>query len=140
MTTLWIAFGIYIVGIAVVLLIRPANMFQPGGGTWKEFGLSNTGNYTIFPFWMFAILWAIVSYALGMLAITFFASVALRSTALPEPSPVPAATANILTPVSETLPPPTSPQLPGYYIMETPVNGAPRYVYFGTSPPKATNL
>lgn len=137
MTTLWIAFGIYIVGVAIVLLLRPANMFQPGGGTWKEFGLSTTGNYTIFPFWMFAIIWAIVSYALGMIVITFFASIALRSVA---PEPAAATVSSILTPVSKTLPSPTSPQLPGYYIMETPLNEAPRYVYFGSSPPKASNL
>ena len=65
MSVLWFALGIYIVGIAVVLFIRPTDMFSASG--WKEFGLANTSNYTVFPFWMFAIVWAVVSYTVASL-------------------------------------------------------------------------
>jgi hypothetical protein len=54
-------------------------MFRPGG-TWKEFGISSRDNYTVFPFWMFAIVWAVVSFALGNMIHIFFASTVLQST------------------------------------------------------------
>ena len=65
MNVLWFAFGIYIIGIAIVLFLRPNIMFRPGKGTWKEFGISNTGSYTVFPFWLFTLVWAILSYVLA---------------------------------------------------------------------------
>lgn len=140
MSVLWLSFGIYIVGIALVLYIRPAMMFQPGGGTWKEFGLANTGNYTVFPFWMFTIVWAIVSYALATLGSMFFASVALKS------STNTASNLDLFTPVSELpeppvkvpkvkVPKPAVERLPGYYVLESPAIGQPKYVYYGTEPP-----
>ncbi len=78
MSIVWYALAIYIVGIAIVLYVRPAIMFRPGG-TWKEFGLSNQGSYTIFPFWMFALVWAILSYAFANIASLFLASTVLVS-------------------------------------------------------------
>ena len=62
MNVVWYAIGIYVVGVAVVLYVRPAVMFHPGGA-WKEFGVSKEGGYTVFPFWMFAMVWSLVSYA-----------------------------------------------------------------------------
>jgi hypothetical protein len=146
MSVLWLSFGIYIVGIALVLYVRPAMMFQPGGGTWKEFGLANTGNYTVFPFWMFTIIWAIVSYALATLGSMFFASVALKSSS----ANTTASNLDLFTPVSEAPEPPvvkapkvkvpkpaaiTPDRLPGYYVLESPAVGQPKYVYYGTEPP-----
>lgn len=78
MSIVWYALAIYIVGIAIVLYVRPAIMFRPGG-TWKEFGLSNQGSYSIFPFWMFALVWAILSYAFANIASLFLASTVLVS-------------------------------------------------------------
>ncbi len=143
MSVLWLSFGIYIVGIALVLYVRPTMMFQPGGGTWKEFGLANTGNYTVFPFWMFTIVWAIISYALATLGSMFFASVALKS------STNTAANLDLFTPVSELPEPPAvkapkvkvpkpaaiPERLPGYYVLESPAIGQPKYVYYGSEPP-----
>jgi hypothetical protein len=144
MSVLWIAFGIYILGVALVLFIRPDVMFQPGGGTWKEFGLSNTGSYTVFPFWMFALAWAVLSYALATLGSVFFASLALRSTMEPSNN------ISMFTPVSKVEVPEVSPSvpfakaakaaeavasLPGYYVLESPKIGQPKYVYYGTEPP-----
>jgi hypothetical protein len=128
MNTLWFAFGIYIIGIAIVLFLRPAIMFRPGKGTWKEFGISNTGSYTVFPFWLFTLVWAILSYVCATLSTVFFAGIAMKSLN----------TETLITPISKATPPAT--ELPGYYMLETPVAGEPKYVYFGTKPPTLANL
>lgn len=71
MNTLWFAFVIYIAGMAAVLYFRPSLMFD--GGAWKEFGLAKTNNNTtIFPFWMFVILWSITSYVVGTMCVIGF--------------------------------------------------------------------
>jgi hypothetical protein len=78
MTVLWYAIGIYMIGVAVVLYSRPRTMFREDG-MWKEFGLASDTDQTIFPFWMFALIWAILSYAIASLISMFFASIALKS-------------------------------------------------------------
>ena len=147
MTVLWFAFGIYILGIALVLFLRPTMMFRPGNGTWKEFGISNNGSYTVFPFWLFTLVWALLSYVFATLGTVFFAGLALKS--LPKHDGI--------TPISTVEPPTTAStasvgsvasatsvgsiaRAPGYYIFESPKVGAPKYVYFGTSPPTADDL
>lgn len=67
MEILWLAIVFYSIGLGLVLHIRPALMFNENG-TWKEFGYQRDSRYTIFPFWLFAIGWAIVSYALAAAA------------------------------------------------------------------------
>jgi hypothetical protein len=66
MEILWLAILFYSIGLGAVLHFRPALMFAENG-TWKEFGYHRTTStrYTLFPFWLFAIVWAIVSYALA---------------------------------------------------------------------------
>lgn len=66
MEVLWLAILLYSVGLAVVLHLRPALMFH-ANGTWKEFGYQRAteSRYTIFPFWLFAVVWAFVSYAVA---------------------------------------------------------------------------
>jgi hypothetical protein len=55
---------VYLVGITIVLTIKPNFMFTEDG-VWKEFGIGrNPATYTWMPFWLFAILWALVSYIL----------------------------------------------------------------------------
>ena len=61
MHVLFLALTIYLLGVTIVLYLRPALMFHPGG-TWKEFSLNQDPNHTWMPFWLFSILWAIVSY------------------------------------------------------------------------------
>ena len=150
MTVLWLAFGIYIIGVAIVLYVRPNNMFRPGAGTWKEFGLNTTGNYTIFPFWLFTVLWALISYVLATLAAMF-----LASAALPNNMNIPLNNSNIL-PISAassnnfpsaassaqgSAAAPALGKLPGYYILQPAANGnLPQYVYFGTEPPTLANM
>ena len=144
-TTLFLAFGIYIVGVAVILVLRPHFMFGTNG--WKEFGVSKNSQYTVFPFWMFTIVWAISSYALATLGGVVLANMALNSE--------PVFTGSVATPISSVgpnlstpLPMPTnaapsgpSPpsSLPGYYILDR-SKEMPNYIYFGSEPPTITNL
>lgn len=65
MELLWLAIVLYSVGLAVVLYLRPAVMFNENG-TWKEFGYQRDSRHTIFPVWLFIIVWAIISYVLSM--------------------------------------------------------------------------
>jgi hypothetical protein len=134
MTVLWMALGIYIIGVAVILYIRPSIMFRESG--WKEFGLASTGNYTVFPFWMFTFAWAIVAYAMATLGAVFFASAALRSMPNADMQPISKSLPPVLqAPAVPQAPTPTPTQLPGYYVLDTPAMSAPKYVYYGTSPP-----
>ena len=55
---------VYLIGISIVLTIKPNIMFTEDG-VWKEFGIGrNPATHTWMPFWLFAILWAIISYIL----------------------------------------------------------------------------
>ena len=153
MSILWIAIWLYIIGISAVLYFRPPSMFHSENGVWKEFGLGGGELRTVFPFWLFTITWAILSYALATM-ITLFMNTTLNTAmnntlnmnasmdnfnsiahpistmgpSLPPPSlPLPS-----LTP---SIPAPTLTQ-PGYYVLQPPIaNEMPRYVYYGTTPP-----
>jgi hypothetical protein len=53
---------LYLIGISIVLVFRPSLMFTEDG-IWKEFGIGRDPlYYTWLPFWLFAIIWAILSY------------------------------------------------------------------------------
>lgn len=55
---------IYLLGVAIVLIIKPETMFAEDG-TWKEFGIGrNPKTHTWLPFWLFSVLWALISYIL----------------------------------------------------------------------------
>ena len=143
MSVLWFALGIYIISIAVVLFLRPSSMFSASG--WKEFGLANTANYTIFPFWMFAIVWAVVSYAVASLFTLTVASGVDSEEAANINNNM--NLNNFATPVSKVkaapIPAPApspSPTLPGYYILEESVKGPAKYVYYGPNPPTIENI
>lgn len=58
---------VYLAGIAVILFLRPSLMFDRDG-KWKEFGLRRE-DATIFPFWLFCIAWAFVSYFIGRVSV-----------------------------------------------------------------------
>ncbi len=150
MSVLWYAIGIYIVGVAIVLYIRPRTMFRENG-LWREFGLATETEQTIFPFWMFAMIWAILSYALANLISIFFASVALSSTGTTPATSTLSNTSNITPPNASFLQPisghpnmpmaaPMAPTMntkaPGYYILDPYASPAhPRYLYYGPEPP-----
>jgi hypothetical protein len=159
MTVLWYAIGIYMIGVAIVLYLRPRTMFRENG-MWKEFGLATETEQTIFPFWMFSIIWAILSYALANLISIFFASVALKSentttttttNTMPNssfiqpisshPNAMPVVAPQLPTAIQAAMPTTsnlsaTSARVPGYYILDPYANPAhPRYIYYGPDPP-----
>ncbi len=58
---------LYLTGIGVILLIKPAIFFTESGD-WKEFGIGrNPRTYTWLPFWLFCIFWALISYSIVFL-------------------------------------------------------------------------
>jgi hypothetical protein len=140
---------LYLLGISIVLVLKPELMFAKDG-TWKEFGLGrNKHKYTWMPFWLFAIMWAIVSYIIilviasstGLGGVSNNIDVPIQNEII-EPENV---SMKSMTPV---LPPnaprkrPTSTDemKPGYYILdtnETMKRGMPKYIYLG---PEAPNL
>jgi hypothetical protein len=83
MSVLYLALGIYVAVVALVLYIRPSSMFHPENGSWKEFGIDVSRSNTVFPFWMFAIIWAFVSYAIATLLHVGFAHAAMNSSSSP---------------------------------------------------------
>lgn len=159
------AFTIYIFGISAVLFLKPKIMFGEGG-EWKEFGIGRGDRRTVFPFWLFSIFWAFISYGLALVIMSQFAATAVS--AFPEqpamqqiqqPSittaahqiqpqlqqPVPVQMSTTL-PAQQPLPAsfmrPVSSALgiqassPGYYILQSNNLGQSQYVYYGTEPPK----
>jgi hypothetical protein len=78
MSVLYLALGIYVAVVALVLYIRPSSMFHPENGSWKEFGIDVSRSNTVFPFWMFAIIWAFVSYAIATLLHVGFAHASMN--------------------------------------------------------------
>lgn len=139
---------LYLSVIAIVLILKPSFMFTEAGN-WKEFGIGrNPATHTWMPFWLFAVLWALISYTL----VTILFALQSRpgpSTSVKQPS---------LNVVNETLevepeelsPPPslkrgrrargTPTELPdGYYVLNTAATeaagGVPKYVYLGKGLP-----
>ena len=64
---MWVLLGsgmLYLVGISIVLILRPALMFDEEG-VWKEFRIGgDSRRHTWMPFWLFAILWEVTSFVL----------------------------------------------------------------------------
>ena len=69
---------LYLAGIAGILYFRPSLMFQKNG-QWKEFAIRNGETTTVFPFWMFCILWAVVSFLIVQVVISYGSSSASLS-------------------------------------------------------------
>jgi hypothetical protein len=149
MGTFWYSLILYILGVSLVLFIRPAFMFHPDG-TWKEFGMSNMAGHTMFPFWMFALVWAILSFAGANLIQIFLASTALQSISQPvvqHEAILQPITSNPNVQVAAPTPNLTFGNLqsamnkvPGYYVMDRLIQPEPRYIYWGPEPPSTSDL
>ena len=144
MEIIWVAIVIYSAGLAAVLYLRPALMFNENG-KWKEFGYNRDSRHTIFPFWLFAIVWAFLSYALAAAGIWYSAA---ASTAVASSSA--SSYSSWFTDdeseyesepeenykevrVSEKKKP-----RPGYYVLNSGTKkGIRKYVYYGQEPPLA---
>ncbi len=128
---------LYMTGVMVVLVIQPRLMFTEAGA-WKEFGIGrNPNTHTWMPFWLFCILWAILSYA----AVRFFIGVV----SAPPPEEV-----SLLEEVREVkakrplraslnVPPAGFGNMkPGTYVLNqnaTRRKGVPQYKYYGAEEP-----
>lgn len=164
MTTLWLAIFIYSVGLGLILHIRPTLMFQ-ANGAWKEFGYKRApeARYTIFPVWLFAIIWSVLSYALAAAVVTFMgteevgaagisAAAAAFSMEREEDNGVTMMPASDYTEAPEeedaetlefSLPArrprgrPRKQPRPGYYVLDPATRdaGLHQYVYYGAEPP-----
>ena len=120
---------LYLTGIAVVLVLKPQYMFREDG-RWKEFGIGrDPKSFTYIPFWLFAIIWAIVSYVLiALLEDTLFGDDSYEDTPRPRNNRSNGRRNNSAN-VELT---------PGYYMLNetsTGRNGVPRYVYLGPEEP-----
>ena len=143
---------LYLAGISVVLILRPEIMFAKDG-TWKEFGLGRSKHkYTWMPFWLFAIMWAIVSYIIvlviasntGLGGVSNNTDIPVQNDSL-EPENISmkamkAMSANLSPAASPKKPANSNEMKPGYYILdtnETMKKGVPKYIFLG---PEAPNL
>ena len=119
-------------------------------GKWKEFGLGrNPQTHTWLPFWLFAIIWAILSYifVLVIASSTGTAGVANKTDVEVvkesiEPENISFKGLKTPTMVAESIRKPVAPadMKSGYYILdvnETMKKGIPKYIYLG---PEAPNL
>lgn len=140
---------LYLIGISVILILKPEMMFAKDG-TWKEFGLGrNKHKYTWLPFWLFAISWAIMSYiivlviasATGIGGVSNNIDIPVQANSI-EPNNV---SMKAMSPVlansmSRKKPSSVDDMKPGYYILdtnETMKQGIPKYIFLG---PEAPNL
>jgi hypothetical protein len=129
MRRLIVAGLLYLTGIAVVLVLKPQYMFREDG-RWKEFGIGrDPKNFTYIPFWLFAIIWAIVSYVLmALLEESLFGETTYEETPRPRTNH-----SNVKRNNSANVE-----LTPGYYMLNessTGRNGVPRYVYLGSEEP-----
>ena len=159
MEILWLAIVFYSVGLAGILYFRPRLMFNEDG-TWKEFGYQRNARHTIFPFWLFAITWAFVSYALASATRWMSVETAAVGTAAvstyysgeDDYDEEEEEDESDMTPVSEMRRRPgrpkgskskkTSQPRSGYYVLNpaSRESGLSRYIYYGDQAPDADVL
>lgn len=123
MRRLLIAGLLYLLGIAILLVIKPRYMFREDG-RWKEFGIGrDPANFTHLPFWLFTIVWAMISY----LIVLFVENPTSTSPSIQTMNRTVTKHANVVQEL-----------VPGYYMLNegaTGRNGVPRYVYLGPEEP-----
>ena len=132
---------LYLVGIAGILYWKPTLMFRPDG-SWKEFGIGrNPDDYTWLPFWLAAIIWAIISYMTVLLLSDSFSSGRPQPVELDDEYPRKPArghraglNSKRASNIANT---PGRDVLPGYYMLNTDQSrkGVPKYIYVGEAPP-----
>jgi len=126
---------LYLTGIAIFILLKPSLMFKENG-QWKEFGIGRDPEYfTWMPFWLFTILWSVLSYIIVMLIED---SLAMSQT-YQEPPPQPPIQGSVNTKRNSRVKNTSQDLTPGYYMLNegrTGRNGIPRYVYLGPEAPE----
>ena len=138
---------LYLMGISAILILKPELMFAKDG-SWKEFGLGrNKQKYTWMPFWLFAILWSIVSYIIilviasntGLGGVSNNIDIPVLNNSI-EPENISMKAMTPINNMSRNKPKSSNEMKPGYYILdtnETVKRGVPKYIFLG---PEAPNL
>jgi len=134
MRTLLFAAILYLVGIVIILLLRPSIMFDEQG-QWKEFG-TVSADHTVFPFWLFCISWSALSYCITLFFMDPSERGPLLETELPEDLVMPLPSKKKLKAASKQkdAEAPYGSMKPGYYILdskEMKKSGVPKYIYMG---------
>ena len=103
-------------------------MFTKDGG-WKEFGLGRSKHkYTWMPFWLFAILWAVVSYIIvlviasntGLGGVSNNIDIPVQNNSIePENISMKAMSPVLSDSMSRNKPKSSNEMKPGYYILDT---------------------
>ncbi len=132
---------LYLIGVSVVLALKPALMFS-ADGNWKEFGIGRARErYTWMPFWLFAIIWAIISYTIVLVIVGNQQENTTNTNLFNRRSPPTSLKEGMNYEVmdGEDMEPAAKPFRKGYYIMNvnTKNGGTPQYIYLG---PRAPNL
>lgn len=137
---------LYLLGISIVLYFKPELMFSKEGN-WKEFGLGrNQERYTWLPFWLFAIMWAMMSYIIvlviashtGLGGVNYASEINVMNEEIDMDniSQKPLSNKGSLNKKNKLV----DNLKDGYYILdanETMKQGVPKYIYLG---PQAPNL
>jgi hypothetical protein len=128
MRRLLVAGIVYLVGMATVLVLKPSFMFN-SNGDWKEFGIGrNPATHTMLPVWLFAVIWALLSYLIVSLVFLAY-KIPVQQTIIEEPP----------TPVLKPKRGRTklnAVEIPdGYYMLNAKATeeagGVPKYIYLG---------
>jgi len=134
---------LYLLGVSVILVSKPELMFSKEGN-WKEFGIGrNKHRYTWMPFWLFSIIWAIVSYMLVLVISSMFGFVDKKtdvSVSIESIEPNNISSKSVISVGKSKLNMNSNEMKQGYYILdtnETVKKGIPKYIYLG---PQAPNL
>lgn len=119
---------VYLAGVATLLMLRPSFMFTQDG-VWKEFGIGrNPETHTWMPFWLFCILWALLSYILVVLLADWGVLPGLWVNHVEVEAPAPRVKNGSAN---------QGPK-PGYYMLNTEgsgIEGVPKYIYLGPAAP-----
>ena len=133
---------LYLTGVAVVLVLKPSFMFTPDG-VWKEFGIGkNESRYTPFTFWLFCLVWALVSYIIVIMIEPLFKTSESEFTTINSrrnKRNVRFEDDSDLVFEDEISDQPEASALPkGYYVLNRKASklaGVPKYVYLGQEEP-----
>ena len=121
MRVLLLSSFLYLLGVVLVLYFKPLLMFDKDG-IWKEFGFSDSKKHSWFAFWLFCIVWAMLSFCI----INFFFGTTKKTKVYN--------TQVYNTQVGNTA-------KPGYYVLDKEGStqegtaAIPRYVYLGPNIP-----
>lgn len=127
---------IYLIGVAVILALKPQLMFKDDG-VWKEFGIGrNTETHTWFPFWLFVILWALFSYIVTIIFIPGVSIPYVETNIRNQNSVRNQNVQNRRKNKNNSAEISPKELTPGYYVLnkEGSKDGVPRYVYLGAEP------